>query len=233
MAQGYFIAGTDTEVGKTFCASALLRAVNDRGLRCFGLKPVAAGADAGGETNEDAVSLMAHSSVSLSYQQVNPMLLQEPIAPHIAAEREGKSLTVSRLAGFCRGAMMTPADLVLVEGAGGWRVPLNRVETLADLARELNLPVILVVGMRLGCINHALLSAEAIRNDGLQLAGWVANRVDPQMSCYDENLATLQTMLRAPLLAEIPHLVGDSAKVKVTDAAQAFSGSVDNLLRKN
>lgn len=229
MGQGYFIAGTDTEVGKTFCASALLQAVKDRNLRGFGLKPVAAGADDSGEANEDALSLIEHSSVKLSYPQVNPVLLKQPVAPHIAADREGKNLTVSRLAGYCRGAMMTPSDLFLVEGAGGWRVPLNRVETLADLARELQLPVILVVGMRLGCINHALLSAEAIRADGLVLAGWVANQIDPQMSCYAENMQTLQSLLRAPLLAEVRH----QPTASITDAAQAFSGSLDQLLGKN
>ncbi|WP_421864348.1 dethiobiotin synthase [Motiliproteus sp.] len=229
MGQGYFIAGTDTEVGKTFCASALLQAVADKGLRSFGLKPVAAGADDSGVANEDALSLIEHSSVKLSYPQVNPVLLKQPVAPHIAAAREGKNLTVGRLAGYCRGAMMSPNDLFLVEGAGGWRVPLNRAETLADLAKELNLPVILVVGMRLGCINHALLSVEAIRNDGLPLAGWVANQIDPQMSCYEENLQTLQGLIRAPMLAEVRYLQNGS----IRDAAQAFGESVDKLLPKN
>ncbi|MEH6651742.1 MAG: dethiobiotin synthase [Motiliproteus sp.] len=236
MAQRYFIAGTDTDVGKTFTAAALLQAAQQQGYRSLGLKPVAAGAeavDAGGNrdglANEDAIVLMQHSSVKLSYDQVNPVLLQQPIAPHIAAQREGKNLTVDRLAGYCRGALMTPADLVLVEGAGGWRVPLNRSQSMADLARELNLPVILVVGMRLGCLNHALLTAEAIVADGLPLAGWVANRVDPQMSCYEENLETLKNQLRAPLLAELPYLPGGD----IVDAAHAFERSLDYLLLKN
>ncbi len=236
MAQRYFIAGTDTDVGKTFTAAALLQAAQNHDARCFGLKPIAAGAEkvaAGGNrdglANDDALTLMQHSSVRLSYEQVNPVLLQQPIAPHIAAARENRNLTVDRLAGYCRGALMTPADLVLVEGAGGWRVPINRSQSMADLARELNLPVILVVGMRLGCLNHALLSAEAIAADGLQLAGWVANRIDPAMSCYQENLDTLKEQLRAPLLAEIPHLTGDG----IIDAAQAFDGSIGYLLNKN
>lgn len=231
MAQGYFITGTDTDVGKTLAAAAMLQAARQRGLRCFGLKPLAAGAEvtATGEGNGDALLLMQHSSVKLSYAQVNPVLLADPIAPHIAAQREGRSIRVDRLVGYCRGALMTPADLVVVEGAGGWRVPLNRNETLADLAQELRLPVILVVGMRLGCLNHALLTAEAIAADGLVLAGWVANQVDPAMSCYRENLDTLRSLLRAPLLAEIPHLSGAS----IDDAAQAFEQSLDYLLHKN
>ncbi len=231
MARSYFITGTDTDVGKSFAAAALLQAAQDAGARCFGLKPIAAGVieSTTDRCNEDALLLMQHSSVPLSYAQVNPVLLQEPIAPHLAAQREGKNITVSRLAGYCRGALMTPAELVLVEGAGGWRVPLNRSETLADLAKELKLPVILVVGMRLGCLNHALLTAEAIAADGLTLAGWVANKIDPEMSCYPENLDTLKFLLRAPLLAEIPYLDGGC----IYDAAHAFAGSLGYLLDKN
>ncbi len=231
MARSYFITGTDTDVGKTFAAAALLQAAQQQGKRCFGLKPVAAGSQetALGVGNLDALQLMQHSSVKLSYPQVNPVLLAEPIAPHIAAQREGKNLRVSRLAGYCRGALMTPADLVLVEGAGGWRVPLNHNETLADLAKELNLPVILVVGMRLGCLSHALLTAEAIAADGLPLAGWIANQIDPAMSCYQENLQTLEAQLKAPLLAEIPYLP-DSG---VCGAAQAVERCLDYLLHKD
>ena len=242
MAHKFFVAGTDTEVGKSFCSAALLQAAQQLGSRSLGLKPVAAGADLDEgfdptrPTNEDARLLMRHSSVELSYEQVNPVLLQEPIAPHIAAEREQRNLNVTRLAGYCRGALMTPADFVLVEGAGGWRVPLNRAETLADLAKELKLPVILIVGMRLGCINHALLSAEAIYADGLPLAGWIANAVDPQMRCYEENLATLRERIRAPLLAEIPYLDRpDDPKLegRIHDAAQKMLPFVNHLLSKN
>ncbi len=206
MGARYFVAGTDTGVGKTLVTAALLEAAKQRGLRSLGLKPLAAGGDDvnGRLCNEDALMLQQHSSLSLPYQQVNPVLLQEAIAPHIAAQHEGRPLSTDRLAGFCRGAMMQPTDLLLVEGAGGWRVPLNHRQTLADLARELQLPVILVVGMRLGCLNHALLTAEAIERDGLPLAGWVANQVDPAMSCYAENRDTLSAMLRAPLLGELP-----------------------------
>jgi len=203
--QSYFITGTDTDAGKTFITAGLLQRASELGLSCFGLKPVAAGCEMSesGLRNSDALLLQKYSSIQLPYEQVNPVALEPPIAPHIAAQQLGKQLSADRLAGLCRGAMMRSADLVLIEGAGGWRVPLNTRETLADVAKQLNCKVILVVAMRLGCINHALLSAEAIRRDGLELVGWVANTVSPGMSCYAENLATLKQMLPAPLLGEV------------------------------
>lgn len=212
----YFIAGTDTGVGKTFVSAALLAAAAQRGLRAFGLKPVAAGCyqTAEGWRNEDAVLLKKYSSVDLPYSQVNPLALRDAIAPHIAAAREGRQLRVERIEGFCRGALMTPADLRLIEGAGGWRVPLNSVETMATLAVRLQTPVILVVGMRLGCINHALLSAEAIRADGLPLVGWVANSPEPEMPAFEENLNTLCSLMPAPCLGSVP------AGSEITDAAK-------------
>ncbi|MDX1398898.1 MAG: dethiobiotin synthase, partial [Oceanospirillum sp.] len=140
------------------------------------------------------------------YEMVNPIALEPAIAPHIAAQEAGSQLSVSRSAGFARGIMMARADLLLIEGAGGWRVPLNSRETLADLAKNLKQPVILVVGMKLGCINHALLTAEAIKADGLEIAGWIANKIDPDMNRYQENLATLAQLIQAPLLAEIPYM---------------------------
>jgi dethiobiotin synthetase len=199
----WFVTGTDTGVGKTAVSCALLAAARREGLRTAAIKPVAAGCDADGR-NEDALQLMQWMSEPLEYEQVNPVALQAAIAPHIAAQHEGRSLQVSRLAGLCRGVMSGAADFVLIEGAGGWRVPLNSRETLADLALQLHLPVILVVGMRLGCINHALLSCEAITRDGLSVAGWVANQPGEEMPCYRENLETLRRWLPAPLLGEIP-----------------------------
>ena len=142
----------------------------------------------------------------LEYEQVNPVALTAAIAPHIAAQQEDRTLKVSQLAGLCRGVMSGEADFVLIEGAGGWRVPINARETLADLAVQLQVGVILVVGMRLGCINHALLTAEAIARDGLKLVGWIANQPEEAMPCYQENLETLQRLLRAPLLGEVPLL---------------------------
>lgn len=206
MNKTWFVTGTDTEVGKTAVGCALLAAAAATGLRTAAIKPVAAGCDEQGH-NEDAVQLMAAMTEQLAYEQVNPVALKAAIAPHIAARQEGRSLQVSRLAGLCRGVMLSGADFVLIEGAGGWRVPLGPRETLADLAVQLQVGVIMVVGMRLGCINHALLTAEAITGDGLRLAGWVANQpVGETMPCYRENLDTLRQLLPAPLLGEVPFL---------------------------
>lgn len=205
MGKAFFVTGTDTEVGKTLVTSALLRGAADRGLATLGMKPLAAGSmDSDSSVNDDAVQLMESSSIKLPYQQINPVLLQAPVAPHIAAEQEGKRLSVDRLSGYCRGLRMQRSDLMLVEGAGGWRVPLNGRETLADLAVSLQLPVILVVGMRLGCLNHGILTAEAIRNDGLPLAGWVANFVAP-MAAAEGNLQALEQHIPAPCLGVIPY----------------------------
>jgi dethiobiotin synthetase len=205
MSNTWFVTGTDTEVGKTAVSCALLSAASAAGLRTAAVKPVAAGCDDNGH-NDDALQLMACMTEPLEYEQVNPVALRAPVAPHIAARNEGARMQASRLAGICRGVMLGNADFVLVEGAGGWRVPINPMETMADLAKELRVGIILVVGMRLGCINHALLTAEAIRHDGLQLAGWVANQPGERMACHDENLETLQRLLPSPLLGEIPHI---------------------------
>lgn len=206
-ARHYFVTGTDTEVGKTHVSCALLRQAAARGWRSLALKPVAAGAEPSdsGWVNEDAVRLMAHASVALPYEAVNPVLLRRPIAPHLAAEAEGVSLTVDALAAHCREVLQTPHDLGLVEGAGGWLVPLNARETLADLAVALGFPVLLVVGLRLGCLNHALLTVAAIRASGLPLAGWIGNPCSDQpMAALEGNLATLQEWIPAPLLGVLP-----------------------------
>tara|TARA_R110001592_G_scaffold363393_1_gene687272 strand:+ start:119777 stop:120454 length:678 start_codon:yes stop_codon:yes gene_type:complete len=205
MTRTLFVTGTDTGVGKTAISCALLIAAREAGLKTAAIKPVAAGCDEAGH-NEDALQLMACMTEPLDYEQVNPVALRAAIAPHIAAQREGRILQVGRLAGLCRGVMSGEADLVLIEGAGGWRVPLNASETLADLAVQLQVGVILVVGMQLGCINHALLTAEAITRDGLELVGWIANQTGEAMACYEENLETLQRRLPAPLLGEVPVL---------------------------
>ena len=205
MSKTWFVAGTDTGVGKTAVSCALMAAAAASGLRTAAVKPVAAGCDNKGQ-NDDALHLMAAMTEELEYSQVNPIALEAAIAPHIAASLEGKTLQASRLVGLCRGVMLGKADFVLIEGAGGWRVPINPRETLADVAIQLRVGVILVVGMRLGCINHALLTAEAIRRDGLQLIGWVANQPGPRMARHEENLETLRQMLPAPLLGDVPFL---------------------------
>ena len=203
-----FITGTDTDVGKTAIATGLLSAANKAGLRTAAIKPIAAGCvDTGaGLENDDALQLRAIASHKLSYQQVNPIALEAAIAPHIAAQESGKTLSASRLVGFCRGLTLLPLDLIVIEGAGGWRVPLNDRETLADVAREMNCPVVLVVGMRLGCLSHALLTAEGIRADGLVIAGWVANIIDPDMLRLEENIATLKRLFNEPCLGTVPRL---------------------------
>jgi dethiobiotin synthetase len=207
-AHKYFIAGTDTDAGKTLISQALLELAKTQGLSCYALKPVAAGCEktSQGLQNDDALKLMDAASVKLSYQQVNPIALEQAIAPHVAAKKEQRSIDLQRIVGFCRGAMMNRADFVLIEGAGGWRVPLNSRETMAQIPKALSLPVILVVGVKLGCINHALLTIEAMQRDGVQISGWVANQVDPNMSASDESIETLRLAIKAPLLGVVPYL---------------------------
>ena len=208
MSAAFFIAGTDTDVGKTTIASGLLHAAGLQGLSTLGAKPVASGCDVTpkGLRNADARALMAESSISLPYEQVNPFAFEPAIAPHLAAREAGVALTVQALLVPMRLILEQQADFTLIEGAGGWRVPLSDQANLSDLAMALKLPVILVVGVRLGCISHALLSAEAIARDGLQLAGWVANIVEPKTSRLEENLATLAERLPAPCLGRVPRM---------------------------
>ena len=195
-------------MGKTEVAAGLLEAANQKGLRTGAIKPVAAGCEDHGDgpQNDDALKLQAIANVEMSYQQVNPVALDLPMAPHIAAQEQGKALTADRLTGFCRGVSMLPMDFLVIEGAGGWRVPINKHETMADIPKKLNAEVILVVGIRLGCINHALLTAQSIRLDGLKIAGWVANILDTEMLRMEENIDTLKQMLIEPCLGVVPRL---------------------------
>lgn len=206
-ARGYFVTGTDTGVGKTLVAAGLLHAFAVRGLRAVGMKPVAAGCEwrDGVAYWDDAEQLRSAANVDAARALVNPYRFEAAIAPHIAAAQAGVTIRLDVIAEACE-ALQAQADVVIVEGAGGFRVPLNDHQDMADLARKLSLPVILVVGMRLGCINHALLSAEAIRQAGLPLAGWVANRIDPAMAHFDASRATLEQRLKAPLLGVVPWL---------------------------
>jgi dethiobiotin synthetase len=214
MSKTFFVTGTDTDAGKTFVTCGLLESANQLGLKTLALKPVAAGSEetSDGPRNDDAVNLMNAMSVEMGYSQVNPVLFEPPIAPHIAAREEGRRITVDRLSGLCRGALMTRHDLSFIEGAGGWRVPLNDREMLSDLASELNTPVILVVGMKLGCISHTLLTVESIVRSGCRLAGWVANQIDPDMSRFDENVQTLKDMISAPCLGTVPWIDDTAGK---------------------
>ena len=206
-----FVTGTDTEIGKTFVSAALLRGFARAGLRAAAMKPVAAGAFLrdGEWHNEDADALDAAANVPLPAAIRTPYLLKEPAAPHIAAALEHVTLDVAHIVA-CHDVARTHADVVVVEGVGGFRVPLTATHDTADLAAALALPVVLVVGMRLGCISHALLSADAIAARGLPIAGWVANRIDPAMKFADENVDALRERLAAehgaPLIGTVPHL---------------------------
>lgn len=209
MKQAYFVVGTDTNVGKTYIASALLRHFVANGKNALGMKPIASGCElsehgiwAGQLVNDDVVALYEAGNVSAPLALINPYHFEPAIAPHIAAQKAGVDIDL-KLVARAYHTLAEMADVVVVEGAGGFFVPLNDKQTLADLAVKLNLPIILVVGMRLGCINHALLTVEAIRARGLRLAGWVANRIDPDMVMFEENLASLRQRIDAPCLSVV------------------------------
>ncbi|NAT57040.1 dethiobiotin synthase [Pseudomonas syringae pv. actinidifoliorum] len=214
MSAAYFITGTDTDAGKTTVAAGLLHAARLKGLSTAAGKPVASGCvmTAEGLRNSDALALQAECSIELDYDEVNPLAFAPAIAPHLAALEAGVVLTVDSLLQPMRHILDKQADFTLIEGAGGWRVPLAGQHNLSDLAIALGLPVILVVGVRLGCINHAVLTAEAIARDGLHLAGWVANVSDAETSRLEENLATLRERLSAPCLGRVPRLSEASAE---------------------
>ena len=208
MSAAFFVTGTDTEIGKTTIAAGLLHAARQRGLSTAAAKPVASGCviSADGLRNDDALALLGECTLALRYEEVNPLAFAPAIAPHLAAREAGVVLDVAALRGPVQRVLDKGADFTLVEGAGGWGVPLAGTATLSDLVISLQLPVILVVGVRLGCINQALLTAEAIARDGLLLAGWVANVVDPHTARLEENLATLAERLPAPCLGRVPRL---------------------------
>ena len=219
----WFITGTDTEIGKTLVSSALLHALAAAGVRCAGMKPIAAGAFLQNQMlrNEDADRLASAASVTLSPALATPYLLREAAAPHVAAALEDIAIDVQHVR-QCYGRITEQADAIVVEGVGGFMVPLSDAFTTADLAQQLGLPVILVVGLRLGCLNHALLTAEAIAARGLTLAGWVCNVVDTQMAHAEANVAALQQRLPAPYLGCVPRLSAAAA-----DAAAAAADHLD------
>jgi len=207
--RAYFVTGTDTEVGKTLVAQALLTAARARGWSSLGLKPVSAGCEFqdGQWQNDDARRLRAASSVEVVYADTNPIAVEPAIAPHIALADEQREVSVDWLGSHCRNVLDRESpDFAVVEGAGGWLVPLNEREDLAGLAVKLGCPVILVVGLRLGCLNHALLTAQSVGATGLPLAGWVATTPGAPMERLEENLATLHARLPAPCVGVIPPL---------------------------
>jgi dethiobiotin synthetase len=221
---GCFVTGTDTGVGKTLVAAALLHALAAHHPRVAGMKPVAAGVVRMGEAwvSEDVVALRAASTCEVPPELDNPILLPDALSPHIAAGRAGVRIDIDHLVA-CYRELARRADAVVVEGAGGFHVPLSQSTTGADLAQALALPVVLVVGVRLGCLNHALLTAEAIRARGLALAGWVANRIDPQMPAQDDNIAWLRRQLAAPLLADIAYQEVSDARTLGIDLPAAWT----------
>lgn len=205
-----FITGTDTEIGKTYVSALLLRGLRELGVSALGMKPIASGAERGpqGWRNEDALALLAAAPSPFAYELHNPYCFEPPIAPHRAAELVGVEPDLERIASAH--AELARHGPVLVEGAGGWCVPLSAAAMMADIPRRLGLPVVLVVGLRLGCINHALLSARAIQADGLRLLGWIGNRIDPAMLEPEASIRALDTRMPVPCLGLVDHRGGDA-----------------------
>lgn len=216
--QTVFITGTDTDAGKTYVAVSLLQGLKALGYRTVAQKPVAAGVNDAG-FNTDALQLMQHTTEPLDYKLVNPYCLVDAVAPHLAAAKAGLILEPSLLTEHLLQLQSIKADIALIEGAGGWLLPLADAMTMADWVIQQQLPVLLVVGMKLGCLNHALLTAAEIERSGLKLLGWVANCIDPDMAYLDENIHYLQRALMAPCLAVLPF---QSTLTASTGLAQAF-----------
>ncbi|GHC25376.1 dethiobiotin synthase [Aidingimonas halophila] len=220
----YFVTGTDTDAGKTLVTSGLLALASGQGLTTLGLKPIASGCQrtSDGLRNRDAQVLQAYSRPYPAYHTVNPYAFEPAIAPHLAARQAGETVSLDDLLTTLEQRPMASHELTLIEGAGGWRVPLNEEDDLADIARSLQLPVILVVGMRLGAINHARLTAEAIRADGLTLAGWVANSMALDFTERDANVDTLERHLATPCLGRIPYLGDDADDIELARRAANY-----------
>ncbi|MGO2305815.1 MAG: dethiobiotin synthase [Providencia sp.] len=208
MTKTYFITGTDTEVGKTVASCALLQAAKSQGLKTVGYKPVASGSEftEQGLRNDDALLLRANSTVQVSYDEVNPIVFEAATSPHIISEKMGKPIEFSVMTKGLE-YLQSQAQWVLVEGAGGWYTPLSKENTFADWVVEQQLPVILVVGVKLGCINHALLTVQAIKASGLVLSGWIANEIEPAGTFQVQYLTTLNQMINAPCVGLIPYQV--------------------------
>ena len=223
--KGCFVTGTDTEIGKTWFSTRLVRSLRRRGLRVGVMKPIAAGAfeAEAGWRNEDALALIEASGQGWPYPSVNPYCFRAPVSPHIAAAEEGVSIDLSALAQGAR-VLGAQSDFLVVEGAGGWRAPISQQTSMADLAQVIDLPIILVVGLRLGCLNHAALSWEAIGASGCHPTGWVANRIDPNLLRSEENVATLSQLLGSPPLAVLSY--GDHGASESSD----LEACVDRLM---
>ncbi len=231
--QPWFITGTDTDVGKSLICAALMHRLAQAGQKVIGYKPVAAGCiqTADGLRNEDALLLQHFCSLPLAYGDVNPVAFNAPVAPHLAAARSGMPLSLPRLSQGLDKLARLGADRLLVEGAGGWRLPLGQGQYLSDLPREKHMGVILVVGMKLGCLNHALLTQQAILADGLNLIGWVANHIDPDMALQPDNLDYLTHALDAPCLGSVPFINEDNLIQRAQRASAYLTLPDADLLR--
>lgn len=218
MTHRYFVTGTDTDVGKTVCCKALLQAANQQGKTTLAYKPIAAGCEvtAQGLRNDDAIILQNSSSIKVAYELINPIAFKEPIAPHIAAQIEKKPINIASITQGLITLQAKQPNLLIVEGAGGWLLPINNQQLFSEWVVEQQLPVIIVVGMKLGCLNHALLTYQSIINAGLQVAGWIANQQQPTLPYYQQNLALLTAKIEAPMIAEIPYL----SNIEKQDLAQ-------------
>lgn len=231
---GFFITGTDTGIGKTQATLALMRFLQARGLTVIGMKPVASGCflQEGGLRNEDALLLSENASLEIDYAKLNIYALEQPISPHLAARLAGQTVELDKIVRHCR-ELEGLADCVLVEGVGGWEVPLNATQRVSHLARALKLPVILVVGMRLGCLNHALLTDGAMRRSGVECAGWIANCVEQDFVCLDENVETLCAELSSPCLGVIPHTRQAGGKPQgILTEKELFSSGSEEILHR-
>lgn len=227
MTKRFFVTGTDTDVGKTFVTCAMLRHFNQQNHKVLGFKPISAGCEVGMDSevnsevdsevandsntgekvlvNEDAALIQAHSNVQAPLSVINPIAFEPPIAPHIAASQVGQRIDFTRLDNGWHELQQINADVYLVEGAGGWCLPLNEVDTLNQWVEQQQFAVIVVVGIKLGCLNHALLTAQAIESQGLKIAGWVANIINPETAFIGQNIEHLKTAINAPMLARIPY----------------------------
>lgn len=226
--KGIFVTGTDTGVGKTLVAAGLVRGFVDQGLRVSVMKPVASGSErtAEGLRNEDALALMAASNVSAPYERVNPYCFEPPISPHIAADEAGIRVDLAQIRRSFE-ALAASSDWIVAEGAGGWLAPIGPATSIRELALTLHLPVVMVVGFRLGCINHALLTKLAIEAHGAEFAGWIGNAIDPAMARRTENLETLIRLLGEPPLALVPHLAPGAPALVLSSAAAELRAALD------
>ncbi|MBV9576814.1 MAG: dethiobiotin synthase [Gammaproteobacteria bacterium] len=212
-----FIAGTDTNIGKTYISVGLLKAFHQRGLSTIGMKPLASGCQQIQNKlyNDDALLLQKTASISLDYEKINPFLFAEFAAPHLAAKKVGRLLNVEQLITQSHFALNHSADIHLIEGIGGWYVPLNQQETMADFVKHQQFAVILVIGIRLGCLNHGILTYKAMQQDKINLIGWIANCIEDDMPFCEENISTLEHWIAAPLLGTVKYNENPEEKINM------------------